>query len=53
MYIVTERLATDMLELILSQNQNRLAERITKFISYQVSTNQDLFKTFIQKLTSF
>ena len=36
MYIVTERLATDMLEMILNGKPPRLSERVSKFIAYQV-----------------
>lgn len=36
LYIVTEKLATDMLEMILGRNPSRLSERIAKFITYQV-----------------
>jgi hypothetical protein len=36
LYIVTERLATDMLEMILSRKPPRLQERNAKFVVYQV-----------------
>ena len=36
LYIVTEKMATDMLEMILNKNPARLTERVSKFIIYQV-----------------
>lgn len=36
LYIVTEKMATDMLEMILNKNPARLSERVSKFIIYQI-----------------
>jgi serine/threonine protein kinase len=38
LYIITERLATDMLEMILNGKPPRLSERVSKFVTYQVNT---------------
>ena len=34
--MVTEKMSTDMLEMILNKSSSRLSERVSKFIIYQV-----------------
>jgi len=36
LFIVTEKMATDMLEMILNKQPPQLSERVSKFITYQV-----------------
>ena len=50
MYIITERMATDMLEMIMNHPNGRLSERITKFLIYQVISFVDMANIISSKI---